>query len=154
MDNWSLDIYGRGFEEEEAGDAKQLRYCGFKDSERFIAETEADFGLVWDGDSTDECAGNWGEYLKINNPHKTSFYLRSGMPVIVWRQAAMASFVRERQIGVCVERLADLTKALGELTPDRYAVLKQNARQMGTLLGEGHFIKQGIEEAFMALKNS
>ena len=32
-------------------------------------------GLVWDGDSCSSCSGVCGEYLKINNPHKISFYL-------------------------------------------------------------------------------
>lgn len=46
---------------------------------------------VWDGDSVDTCAGNTGAYLRYNNPHKTSLYLACGMPVIVWKEAAIAA---------------------------------------------------------------
>ena len=32
---------------------------------------DGSYGLVWDGDSLDECSGNIGEYLKINKNPKT-----------------------------------------------------------------------------------
>lgn len=41
------------------------------------------FGLVWDGNSMDTCTGNYGSYLRINDPHKVSLYLSSGLPIIV-----------------------------------------------------------------------
>jgi hypothetical protein len=144
IEGWKLDIYGRGFEESYAVDWKHTRYHGYKDSELFIAQTEADFGLVWDGDSIDECRGAWGEYLKINNPYKASFYLRSHIPVIVWAQSAMAPFVREQNIGICVDTLADVNQVLRQLTSEQYHAMKQNAIQIGTRLGEGYFVKQAI----------
>lgn len=145
--NWTLDIYGKGFEAEYAEDWERIVYHGFLSSEQFVSQIEADFGLVWDGDSVDECSGDWGEYLKINNPHKTSFYLRSGLPVIVWEKAAMASFVCEHEIGICVSSLVDIDNALNSLTKEKYQVLKQNALTMGQKLGEGYFIKQALNKA-------
>lgn len=41
------------------------------------------FGIVWDGPSTDICEGNYGEYLRWNDPHKVSLYLSAGIPVII-----------------------------------------------------------------------
>lgn len=146
--NWTLAIYGKGFEQEYAKDWKHIVYHGYLDTEDFVAQIEADFGLVWDGDAIDECSGDWGGYLKVNNPHKTSFYLKSGLPVIVWSQAAMAPFVLEHGIGICVESLADLDKILSKLAKDDYQIMKENAVKMGKMLGEGHFIKQALNEAF------
>lgn len=146
--NWTLAIYGKGFEQEYAKDWKHIVYHGYLDTEDFVAQIEADFGLVWDGDAIDECSGDWGGYLKVNNPHKTSFYLKSGLPVIVWSQAAMAPFVLEHGIGICVESLADLDKVLSELAKEDYQTMKENAIKMGKMLGEGYFIKQALGEAF------
>lgn len=146
--DWTLVIYGKGFEKEYATDWKHIIYHGFLDSEHFVAQVEADFGLVWDGDSVDGCSGDWGEYLRVNNPHKTSFYLRSGLPVIVWSQSAMAPFIQEHKVGICVESLADIDKALNELTTEHYQIMKENALKMGQLLGEGYFIKRALDESF------
>ncbi len=150
--NWTLDIYGKGLEEAYAKDWRHIAYHGFLNSEEFVNRVEADFGLVWDGDSIDECSGNWGEYLRINNPHKTSFYLRSGLPVIVWSQAAMAPFVLKHRIGMAVDSLGDIDNALNALTEEEYGVMKENALKMGRQLGEGCFIKQALDEAFSTLK--
>lgn len=149
--NWTLDIYGKGFEEEHAQGWKHINYHGFIDSETFVAQTEADFGLVWDGGSLDECTGDWGVYLKINNPHKTSFYLRSGIPVIVWEQAAMAPFIREQGIGLCVKSLSDLNNTFDKLTEEEYRKMKENAIRIGKMLGDGYFIKQSLDMAIKSL---
>lgn len=149
--NWTLDIYGKGFEEAYAKGWQHISYHGFMNSEEFVNRVEADFGLVWDGDSIDECSGDWGEYLRINNPHKTSFYLRSGLPIIVWSQAAMAPFVLKHRIGIAVNSLGDIDNALDALTEEEYGVMKENALRMGRQLGEGYFIKQALHEAFNTL---
>lgn len=146
--DWTLAIYGKGFEKEYAAGWKHIVYHGFLDSEHFVAQVEADFGLVWDGDSIDGCSGDWGEYLRVNNPHKTSFYLRSGLPVIVWSQSAMAPFIQEHKVGICVESLADIDKVLNELTTEQYQIMKENALKMGQLLGDGYFIKRALDESF------
>jgi len=152
VNGWEMDLYGKGFEEQE-NDCTQLHYHGFMPSDDFIAKAEADFGLVWDGDSTDECTGAWGEYLKINDPHKTSFYLRAGIPVIVWSQAAMAPFIKERQVGIVIDRIEDIGQQLQSLTPEEYMHIKQQAEAMGRQLAEGFFIKEGLKAADTYLQN-
>lgn len=146
-EGYVLDIYGRGFDTGADKDWSHVRYKGFAESEQFIAKTEADFGLVWDGASLDECTGDWGEYLKINNPHKTSFYLRAGIPVIVWKEAAMAPFVVNNGIGICVASLREIGSRLAEITPDDYARMRANAARTGRMIGEGHYITEGLKEA-------
>ena len=116
-------------------------------SDDFIAQVEADFGLVWDGDSQEECTGDWGEYLRINDPHKTSFYLRAGIPVIVWSQAAMAPFILEQQVGIAVDGLQQIGQRLAALSVADYRQMRQNAQSMSRRLNDGYYIKQGMKAA-------
>ena len=147
MDNWVMDLYGKGFEPER-NTRDSVRYHGFIQADDFIAQVETDFGLVWDGDSPDTCVGAWGEYLRINDPHKTSFYLKAGIPVIVWSQAAMAPFIQEEGVGIAVNSIGEINEALACLTADDYKRMKERALLMGQRLAEGHYIKSGLRAAF------
>ena len=147
IEGWTMDLYGKGFDLEQ-NTCSQLNYHGFIQSDDFISQAEADFGLVWDGDSTDECSGAWGEYLRINDPHKTSFYLRAGIPVIVWKQAAITPFILKEQVGIAVESISDIGKALQQLSADDYRHIKQQAQDMGKRLANGHYIKSGMKAGF------
>lgn len=146
MGNWTITLYGPGYED-AAHPKTGVTYMGKLPEEELIGSVEGDFGLVWDGDSFDECAGDWGEYLRINNPHKTSLYLRAGLPVIVWKEAALAPFVTENQLGIAVASLRDIDKALAGITPTAYAAMKANALDMSRKLGEGHFEKEAFRQA-------
>lgn len=145
--HYTLSLYGNGLDTDEASHWKRVDYRGYLPSEEFIAQAEADFGLVWDGASLDACDGAWGEYLKINNPHKTSFYLRAGIPVIVWREAAMAPFVEAHGVGLVVASLSELDSRLENLAEEDYANLRKNAQEMARRLAEGYFVKQALEKA-------
>ena len=175
MQGWRMDLYGKGFEATPAqsnaqplpshqgkiphalpshqgegsgvGSLSPLTYHGFIASDDFIARVKADFGLVWDGDSLDECTGDWGEYLRINDPHKTSFYLRAGIPVIVWKEAAMAPFIEEQRVGISVGSLTEISKRIAALSPADYQEMKQNAVAMSRRLNNGYYIKAGLKAA-------
>lgn len=146
VNNWKLDLYGNGFDLTK-NTCDNLIYHGFIESDDFIKKVHANFGLVWDGASVDECNGAWGEYLKINNPHKTSFYLRAGIPVIVWSQAAMAPFVRKYGVGIVIDSIRDIDKRIAELNQNDYKIIHDNAVTMGKQLAEGHYIKAGLKAA-------
>lgn len=143
---YDLNIYGKGFDD-AANKCPRIHNEGFMPSERFISTVEADFGLVWDGDSLNECNGDWGEYLKINNPHKTSFYLRAGIPVIVWSKAAMAPFVKEENVGLAVDSLSQIGEKLATLTTEEYSLMKKAARAMSERLEQGYYFKEGMKSA-------
>lgn len=104
------------------------------------------FGLVWDGPSADTCEGVYGEYLKINNPHKTSLYLASGLPVIVWSQSAMADFVMQNGCGWAVDSLQDIGERFTTLTPEKYAALAKNAQDIGDEIRNGVYLKKAIAQ--------
>ncbi|MDY3070514.1 MAG: galactofuranosyltransferase [Parabacteroides sp.] len=140
-------LFGNGFESSKAIENERLNYHGFISSEQMIAHPQGHFGLVWDGASIHTCSGNFGEYLRYNNPHKTSFYLRCGMPVIIWKQAALASFIERNGAGFCIESLEEIDNILKSLTSEDYRKLKENACKIGMKLSKGHFITEALKTA-------
>lgn len=147
----SLDlvIYGGGIDESKL--TPNIHPMGYVDSDTLIATAQGDFGVVWYGSSLDEGAGALGEYLKYNAPHKTSLYLRSGLPVIIWNQAALAGIVKEYNVGICVSSLRDVPEVLSRLTPRDYAVMKANAEALASKLAKGFFITDAVDRAEKAV---
>lgn len=154
VNSYDITLYGRGFDKSR-NKCPHLYYQGFVQSDEFISIVKADFGLVWDGDSLDECNGDWGEYLKINNPHKTSFYLRAGIPVIVWSKAAMAPFVKKENIGIAVNSLKDIKDILATLSTEEYAKMKTASKAMCKRLAQGYYFKEGLKSAweYLGIRN-
>lgn len=145
--SFSFNLYGNGFEIDKAKGKEHFKYMGFVKSDALIATAQGDFGLVWDGFSVYACTGNFGEYLQFNNPHKTSLYIRCELPVIIWSKAALANFVRENGIGICIDSLEDLEGILNSLSEEQYLKMKEKTAQIGKLLSEGHFTKKTLQEA-------
>lgn len=146
MQSWQMELYGPGFEQQENENPK-MNYHGSLDSETLMEQVEADFGLVWDGSSLDECDGDWGTYLKINNPHKTSFYLRAGIPVIIWSKAALKPFILDNGLGIAVDSLREIEQRLQDMSQEEYQKMRDAAARMATLLGQGHFASRWFNEA-------
>lgn len=101
---------------------------------------EGNWGLVWDGISVDSCEGELGEYLKINAPFKFSLYLAIGLPVIVWSQSAMARYVREYKVGVCVDSLEDIYTTIKSLTEEEYVSIRRNAALFSHKVRKGEML--------------
>ena len=107
---------------------------------------EGGFGLVWDGTSEKTCEGIYGSYLKINNPHKTSLYLASGLPVLIWKEAALAEFVVKNNCGLLIESLEGIPDILDNLSLEKYNQLKRCAEVVGKQLRQGKFVAKAIDE--------
>ncbi len=105
------------------------------------------FGLVWDGTSIDTCEGDFGRYLKYNNPHKLSLYLASGLPVVIWNEAAESVFVKENMAGICVDSLNDLADILDCMSNDDYMEMCANAKVVGQRLRDGFYFKKALDRA-------
>lgn len=144
---WHFNIHGKGLDEEFTKDWKNITPCGFIKSDDFIRQSIGHFGLVWDGSSIDECAGDWGVYLKVNNPHKTSFYLRSGKPVIMWEEAALTPFILKENAGFAVRSLTDIEACLASITPAQYEEMSKNALLLSQRLEEGFYFKKAYAQA-------
>ncbi len=140
-----LVIYGGGFDRTRSRD--NIKAMGYTDSDALIAGAKGDFGVVWYGSSLDEGAGSLGEYLKYNAPHKTSLYLRAGLPVVIWDQAALADVVRRLGVGLCVPSLRDIGSVLAGVSPEDYAAMRANAADVAKRLAAGCFISEALDEA-------
>lgn len=146
MKQWQMELYGPGFKE-DGNKNEKLHYHGNLKPEELMQQVEADFGLVWDGSSLDECDGDWGTYLKSNNPHKTSFCIRAGIPVIVWTQAAMKPFILENGLGFAVDSLRQIDEVLAHLTIGEYQKMREAAARFAVLLEQGHFASRHFNAA-------
>lgn len=140
-----LILYGGDFD--QARSRANIELKGFVGSDTLIATAEGEYGVVWYGDSLDEGAGALGEYLRYNAPHKTSLYLRCGLPVIIWEKAALAEIVKRLGVGICVPSLRDIGRVLAAVTPERYALMRENAAIVSAKLSKGYFITEALTEA-------
>lgn len=148
--NLVVNLYGNYFDESQAND--RLVYKGSFPPEKLPSCIEGDFGLVWDGSEAYTCAGNTGEYLKYNNPHKTSLYLSSGLPVIVWTEAAIADFVVKNKVGITVSSLFDLEEAISQVTKEEYVIMCQNAKGIAEKLRNGYYFYKALDKGISQLE--
>ncbi|MBO7661553.1 MAG: galactofuranosyltransferase, partial [Bacteroidaceae bacterium] len=66
------------------------------------------------------------------------------MPVIIWKQAALAPFILENKCGIAVDSLRDINSTLAHLTDAEYKEMQENARRVGTLISQGHFTQTAL----------
>lgn len=144
--NLPVNLYGVGLDESRITD--NIVYKGSYSPEALIENIEGKFGLVWDGNSIDNCTGNMREYLKYNNPHKTSLFIVSELPIIVWRQAAIAEFVTKNKIGIAVEDLESLDRTLKDVSAEDYQLMLKNIKQLSQELRSGYYTKTAILKAW------
>lgn len=154
ISNFRFNLYGNGFDSSQAKGMENIDYMGFVKSDELIATAKGDFGLVWDGFSIDACTGDWGEYLRYNNPHKTSLYIRCHLPVIIWKEAALADFVKQNGIGITVDSLTELNDILANLTTDEYNRMKTNTIKISQQLASGHYARTALTNAVNSIKQS
>ena len=136
-----FNLYGVGYE--DLGQ-ENVTYMGSFLPDELVGELRGDFGLVWDGTSIETCSGNFGNYLRLNDPHKLSLYLTAGIPVVVWEEAAVADFVKREQVGVTVASLNELGRKLSALTASEYEDMRQNALRISRLTRSGHYLTTAI----------
>ena len=142
-ENCNFNLYGINFEREKA--SSNTNYVGAFNPEELIYNLQGSFGLVWDGDSSATCTGVYGDYLKINNPHKTSMYLAAGIPVIIWEEAALANFIKKNHCGITIKSTDEIRNIIDNMLDEEYETLKANACKIGGKLRRGYFLKSAIE---------
>lgn len=106
--NFYINLYGVGIENNIN---ERLIYNGKYPPNELPDKIEANLGLIWDGnfDDSDENVG-FKKYTKYNNPHKLSCYIAAGLPVIVWKKAAIADFVNKYNIGYTISKIYDINE--------------------------------------------
>lgn len=127
--------------------ADNMTYHGSFSPEQLCEYLVNGFGLVWDGTNCDKCDGREGYYTRYNNPHKLSLYISCGIPVIVWRQAAIAEIVAKYNIGIAVDSLDEMTGIIENMSESQYCELKRNVDKVRKMVINGQFTKKAINSA-------
>ena len=145
-----FSLYGPGFEKQMEAD--NIIYRGAYPPDQLAENIQGSWGLVWDGVSTDTCTGAYGEYLRYNNPHKVSLYISLGLPVIIWKEAAEATFVEENRIGITVDSLDELGEKLKDISGEKYAEIEENIKKISGKLCSGGYLLGAVEKSLRYLE--
>lgn len=138
-----FELYGTNYLEDSR---ENVHYNGIFSADQIVEVLDGKFGLIWDGNRRDTCDGVFGRYLKYNNPHKTSLYLAAGIPVIVWNQAAIKSFIVDNGLGVAIDSLDDLSEVMKIYTGEKYNKLRENVQKISNKLRTGHYFKEVLKQ--------
>lgn len=140
----TYQLYGIKY---EGSEKEYIIYHGSYPPNELPGIIEGGFGLVWDGPSTDTCDGVYGEYMRINNPHKASLYLTAGIPIIIWKYAALAEFVQDNNVGICVSSLSEIKEVIRSMSSSKYEEMAKNARLISKKLRSGYYTKHAVKKA-------
>ena len=141
-----FNLYGPGFKEDVIK-WDNVSYKGSFPPDEVPFRLEGNFGLIWDGTDIKTCDGPTGTYMKYNNPHKLSLYIAAGLPVIVWKQAAIADFVTSHKIGIAVESLTDVAERIRALPDSGYNEMAKAVKTLQKDIVHGVFTKRCLKIA-------
>lgn len=139
----NFNLYGIGYEDESKDN---IKYHGSFPPDELPDAMDGSFGLIWDGESSETCTGAYGAYLRINNPHKTSLYLACGIPVVIWKYAALSAFVEQHKCGILIESLNDYPKMISDISESEYYSMCQNAKKVAQNLRSGYYTSLALEQ--------
>jgi len=139
-----INAYGINYNEKEV-DNEVIKYKGAFKPEKLPEEMSGHFALIWDGDSLETCNGPFGHYLKFNHPHKLSLYIASSVPVITWKNAAIANFIEKENIGFTIDSLTELPGKLKLMDNNTYHIYMENINKLRNYLINGYYINQVID---------
>ena len=142
--DYNINLYGPNLENSDS--YTNFKYFGSFPPAELTKNLKGRFGLVWDGDSVEECSGMTGVYLKYNNPHKVSLYISSGIPVIIWSQAALAGYITDNNFGLSVDSLTDIDDALKNIDDETYEKMRQSVLAESKKLRGGHYLNRVLDE--------
>lgn len=152
VDNVIFNLYGPLYDH-SLDECSNINYMGFFSQTDLPHHLNEGFGLIWDGNSLNSCTGAMGDYLKINNPHKTSLYLASGIPVFIWSKAALADFVKSNGVGFVIDEISDIESIFNELDEKKYIELKENVANIQGKIVNGYFTNSALEKALQMVNN-
>lgn len=148
--NVNFNLYGIGYKKEE--NEKNIEYKGAFLPDELLNNLYGSYGLVWDGNSIEKCKGGYGEYLKYNNPHKVSMYIAAGIPVIIWKEAALSKLIQENKIGFVISSLQELSEKFKKITDEEYNEYLKNARKYSKKVRDGYFLSNAIQNITLNLE--
>ncbi len=142
-----LNLYGPNFDVKDYDG-----YRGVMSPEKLIEEIYGSYGLIWDGDSLEKCTGTFGEYQKINNPHRVSMNLAAKMPLIIWNEAALSDFVRENKVGLIVNSLNDIENIISNVTDEEYNEMLENLEIISSRVTSGFYTRKAVKAVIDKIK--
>ncbi|HAJ7272770.1 TPA: beta-1,6-galactofuranosyltransferase, partial [Escherichia coli] len=98
------------------------------------------------------CSGAFGDYLKFNNPHKTSLYLSMELPVFIWDKAALADFIVDNRIGYAVGSIKEMQEIVDSMTIETYKQISENTKIISQKIRTGSYFRDVLEEVIDDLK--
>lgn len=138
-----ISVYGPYFD--SARSHSGITHRGIFDPDRPALDRPYHFGLVWEGTSLETCDGPYGRYLRYNNPHKASLYISLGLPIVIWRGAAMADFVLEQGVGVAIDRLEELDSLSSKVDSAAYLEMVRKVQVLRRKVAEGGFLAAAVD---------
>lgn len=121
-------------------------YRGVESPDRLPDVLEGDLGLVWDGESLEECQEATGRYLEYNCPHKFSLYMAAGMPVVIGKRSAMAEITEKEQLGITVGDLRELQEKLSALSKEEYEKMRENVARIQKRVRQGQYLEDALKK--------
>ena len=91
--------------------------------------------------------------MRYNNPHKLSLYLSSGLPVIIWKQAAEATFVEKNGVGYTVKSLYEIPELMKKISENEYKNITENVSRISKKLINGEYMQLALREALSNISN-
>ena len=144
-DDMLYKLYGVNYEKELDNNCN-TEYKGSYSPEELIPHLEGSFGLVWDGPSIHTCYGNYGTYLRYNDPHKFSLYIAAGIPVIVWKESAMAEVVERNHIGLSIKSISEISNVVRNVSIQEYNNMRTNVYELREKVISGQKLSRIIDE--------
>jgi hypothetical protein len=149
LEGIKVNLYGIGYESGES--IENIKYFGALPPNELPLKIEGGYGLIWDGPVLRNCEGEYGEYTKYNNPHKLSLYLASGLPVIVWKEAAIAAFVNKNNIGIAVDSIEEINSIVLNTNSEQYEQMQRNVRKVREKVIDGFYINEAVNTGLKQL---
>lgn len=139
--SYPMLIYGKSEKEFQS-----LEYKGCYPPDQLPQIIEGNMGLIWEGNQfvyeAEQCP-----YIMYNNPHKASLYIAAGLPIVIWKKAAMADFVEKEKIGVTISDLNELNQILPAISEEQYSEMLANVMRIRNEIISGNYLHRAIWEA-------
>ena len=74
------------------------------------------------------------------------------IPVIIWKEAALAPFILSHECGVTVGSLTEIREVIQGMDEKTYCALRENAQAVGRQLSAGEYTKRALGKA-LAVRN-
>ncbi|MDV4193311.1 hypothetical protein RIM59_12800 [Lactococcus lactis subsp. lactis] len=66
--------------------------------------------------------------------------------MIVWKEAILAEFVLENNLGFAVNSLLDLPEKIAEISEEDYNKMITNVQKMGNKIRSGYFLSESLKK--------